>query len=121
MFTTLQWFLFIPAAVVTFLCYESIPYNLEILRAQKKTITIGKIVTSHAFTYFVKVCGYDHVIMAFGMLAMGYMHTQHNHAAVEMIGWIVVASEIFVATVSLLSAYLIKEAAKHDAKATRTS
>lgn len=98
---------FLAFSVITFVSYQMIPHNLDALDKRGSHGVIGAIVSSKVFTMFVRWCGMDHMVMAWGMLSMAIMMGQGNELAAQMIARIIVVSAGGVSLVSALSAIAI--------------
>ena len=100
--TLLQAGLLAVFALITCAAYQTIPTELARLGEKRGSNTVRSLVTTDAFTLFIRLCGADHLVMAGAMLLMAMSH--HLHPAV---GWAVVGSAGLVAGVSALTATLV--------------
>jgi hypothetical protein len=102
-FDFLQALMFFLAACVTFLSYQYIPAQLEHTAHSGKS---GAIVRSVEFTLFVRMCGTDHLLMAFAMCAGPLFGAIIPH----WLMWVLVVSAWLVAAISAISAVVIRRA-----------
>lgn len=101
---------FLSFSIITFISYQMIPHNLDALEKGGNQTVIGAIVSSKVFTLFVRWCGIDHMVMAFGMVGVGIAMSNGDSSFAAILARVIVVSSGGVALVSALSAYAIHTA-----------
>lgn len=104
MFSGLQWTIFAAASIITFICYHAIPSEI----AKQQDTAAGITIKGFVFTGFIRACGTDHLVM------LGYMWLVAigRGGADTWTSWVAIGSASLVASVSLISALILRQ--KHD-------
>ena len=103
---------FLLFSIITFISYQMIPHRLDTLEKDGQSSIIGSLVSSKVFTMFVRWCGMDHIVMAFGMLGIGIMMSNGDQVTASIIARIIVVSSGGVAFISAMSVLAIHAESK---------
>lgn len=99
MMQTYQLYILLALAAGVCFAYQSIPESIKRLHESGNSQTMGGLVRETGFTIFIRWCGYDHIVMAGGMMWMVWRPDLSY-----WIMWGVIASESLVLLVSGLAA-----------------